>query len=129
MRLDWGVVEAWVQGYEQAWRSPGTALLALLFTRDGTYLLSPWVDPIEGIDAISEFWEAERASPDEPFTLRSEVLAVDGMVAVVRTAVTYRCGADRHWRNLWILRFAEDGRCSRFEEWPFAPDQFDGHES
>ena len=31
------------------------------------------------------------------------------------------------WRDLWVLEFAEDGRCSAFEEWPFAPKQDDGH--
>jgi len=33
----------------------------------------------------------------------------------------------RPWRDLWVLRFAADGRCSSFEEWPFAPGQPDGH--
>jgi hypothetical protein len=31
------------------------------------------------------------------------------------------------WRDLWVLRFDADGRCTAFEEWPFVPDQPDGH--
>jgi hypothetical protein len=58
--------------------------------------------------------------------MTSEVVAVEGEVAVVRAEVAYAATGDR-WRDLWILRFAPDGRCAAFEEWPFAPDQPDGH--
>ncbi len=111
----------WVEGYEHAWRSPGTEALAGLFTEDASYLASPWAEPILGLTAIGEFWEAERDGPDEPFTMTAEVVAVDGGVAVVRAEVEYAATGNR-WRDLWILRFAADGRCAEFEEWPFAPD-------
>ena len=32
------------------------------------------------------------------------------------------------WRDLWVIRFDDDGRCVAFEGWPFAPRQRDGHE-
>ena len=76
-------VRRWVDAYEQAWRAAGTAGLAGLFTQDATYRASPWAPPVEGLEAISEFWEAERDGPDEDFTMVSEVVAVDGDTAVV----------------------------------------------
>jgi len=120
-------VLGWVRMYEAAWRTPGTDRLAGVFTEDASYLVSPWEQPVQGLDAIGELWDAERTSPDEAFTMSSEVVAVDGDVAVVRAEVEYGATGDR-WRNLWILRFGTDGRCSSFEEWPFAPDQPDGHD-
>lgn len=124
--MDRAAVEKWIAGYEQAWRSAGTDRLAELFTPDGSYLPSPWRQPIEGVEAIARFWDSEREGPDEQFTVQPEVLAVDGDVAVARVDVDYTGGSD--WRNLWVLRFAPDGRCTAFEEWPFAPDQHDGHQ-
>jgi hypothetical protein len=53
-------------------------------------------------------------------------VAVDGDTAVVRVAVDYRGKKHTRWRDLWVIRFAPDGRCRTFEEWPFAPDQDDG---
>jgi ketosteroid isomerase-like protein len=124
--MDREAVASWVADYERLWRTPGTAGLVELFTPDASYLPSPWAPPLEGIAAIAAFWEAERDSADEDFTMSSEVVAVDGRTAVVRVWVDYG-PQGRPWRDLWVLRFAGDGRCAAFEEWPFAPDQPDGH--
>ena len=120
-------VRSWVDSYERAWREAGTTGLAGLFTEDATYLASPWQPPIEGLGAIAEFWEAEREGPDEEFTMVSEVVAVDGETAVVAAQVEYGGPEPQRWKDLWVLRFGTDGRCRAFEEWPFAPDQPDGH--
>jgi hypothetical protein len=50
-------------------------------------------------------------------------VAVEGATAVVRVEVKYGDPAHRQYRDLWIMRFADDGRCSAFEEWPFWPNQ------
>lgn len=111
--------------YERVWRTPGTDQLAELFTEQASYLTSPWAEPLVGLDAIAVFWEAERVGPDEGFTMSAQVLTVDEPLAVVRAEVDYATG--NRWRDLWVLRFASDGRCEAFEEWPFAPRQSDGH--
>jgi ketosteroid isomerase-like protein len=129
--MDRSDVEQWVDGYKLAWRTAGTDGLGDLFSRDASYLPSPWARPVEGLEAIARFWEDERDGADEPFTMAHEVVAVDGATAVVRVDVDY----DGHgampaqrWRDLWVLGFDADGRCAAFEEWPFAPGQRDGHE-
>lgn len=113
-------VEAWVRDYERLWRTAGTEGLADLFTQDATYRTTPWAEPVAGLAALRELWDAERDGPDEAFTMTSEVLAVDGPTAVVRVGVEYDA-PDGSWRDLWVLRLDDDGRCSAFEEWPFAP--------
>ena len=121
-------VAQWVSAYESAWRTAGTQELTDLFAPDVVYVPSPWARPLSGLAALSEFWEAERDGSDEGFSLRSEVVAVDGSVAVVRLWVDYSEPEAGRWRDLWVLRFDADGRCTEFEEWPFAPGQSDGHE-
>ena len=124
MSVERAAVERWVADYERLWRTEGTDALTEIFTEDATYSVSPWSEPIIGLAGLRELWEVERDSPAETFTMTSEVVAVDGDVAVVRVAVDY---TEQRWRDLWVIRFAEDGRCAAFEEWPFAPDQPDGH--
>jgi ketosteroid isomerase-like protein len=116
-------VSRWLFGYEAAWRAPGTEGLARLFTEDATYLQSPYEQPVTGLDAIGRMWEEEREGPGEVFSLAADVVAVDGQVAVVRAEVHYGDPSTQEYRDLWVIRFAADGRCAWFEEWPFWPQQ------
>jgi ketosteroid isomerase-like protein len=113
----------WIDRYEGAWRDPDTGSVRSLFTEDATYRMSPYEEPHSGLAAIAEMWEAEREGPDEAFTMTSEIVAVDGDVAVARVEVIYGDPNDREYRDLWVMRFAPDGRCVAFEEWPFWPGQ------
>ena len=117
-------VSDWITEYERAWRASHPDL-GRIFSDRFTYVASPWAEPIDGTDDLRRFWEASRA-PDERFEMRSEIVAVDGDTAVVRVTVDYDDG--ERWRDLWLITLDADGRCRRFEEWPFAPDQRDGHE-
>lgn len=114
-------VERWVEAYERAWRAAGTDLLNRLFSEDATYRISPYEEPVIGLDAIAARWERERVGPDEEFSMTREVVAVDRDTAVARIEVAYATGAE--YRDLWIISFAADGRCREFEEWPFWPGQ------
>ncbi len=115
------IVSRWLARYEAAWRAPGTDGLARLFTGDATYLHSPYEQPVTGLDAIRRMWEEDRDGPDEVFTLTAEILAVDGPTAVVRAEVRYGDPVRQEFRDLWVLRLHDDGRCSWFEEWPYWP--------
>jgi hypothetical protein len=114
-------VARWIAAYEAAWRAPGTGGLARIFTPDATYRQRPYDEPVVGLPAIARMWEAEREGPDEAFHMASEIIAVDGAAAVVRVRVLYGHPVTQEWRDLWLVRFAPDGRCAAFEEWPFAP--------
>ncbi len=116
-------VESWVAGYERAWRDAGVDGLAELFEEDATYRMSPYQEAATGLAEIGALWERERNGPDEEFTMAHEILAVDGETAVVRLEVRYGGPERLQYRDLWVLRFAADGRCREFEEWPFWPGQ------
>jgi SnoaL-like domain len=113
----------WIDRYERAWRTPGTALLEDLFASEATYLAAPFDPPMHGRVEIAAFWEAERESAEEIFALAWEPVAVEGHVGVARVEVSYGEPAARVYLDLWIVTLGEDGRCTAFEEWPFFPGQ------
>jgi SnoaL-like domain len=119
--VDRAALGRWIEAYERAWRTPGTEVLAELFAPEATYSMAPFEEPYRGLDAIAELWEAERVGPDEVFTMESEIVAVEGDTGVVRVEVRYGEPAQRLYRDLWIVRLADNGRCLAFEEWPFWP--------
>lgn len=114
-------VREWVVAYERAWRTPGTHGLFALFAADATYLHSPYEKPVVGIHAIGRMWNKDREGPDEVFTLTTEIVAVEGDTAVVRAEVLYGRPIVQEYRDLWLIRFGADGRCTHFEEWPYWP--------
>jgi hypothetical protein len=124
--VDRAALHDWIDRYERAWRTPGTDGLKDLFTADVVYSPSPWGDPVRGLAALAAFWDGVRDGPEEGFSLVSEVVAIDGDVAIARIEVNYAQG-DR-WRDLWVIKVDSDGRCVAFDEWPFSPNSADGHE-
>jgi hypothetical protein len=117
---------SWVERYERAWRSPGTATLAELFTDDASYSTGPYETPHVGLDAIAGMWDAEREGPDEIFTMTSAIVAAEGGTGVVRVEVRYGEPLRQEYRDLWIVDLGADGRCRAFEEWPFWPEGTNG---
>ena len=113
-------LESWIERYERAWRSPGTEQLAELFTADASYRTSPFEDPYIGLEAIAEMWEAESEGHDELFEMDVEVVAVEGDTGVARLEVRYLKTGGTTYRDLWVVTL-DEGRCTRFEEWPFWP--------
>ena len=108
----------WVAGYERAWRDGDTGGVERLFTPDVVYRRSPYHPPDAGHDAVKAFW---RDDVETEFTVAAEPVAVEGDSAVVRLEVHYLTPREQEYRDLWVLRFAPDGRVAEFEEWPFWP--------
>lgn len=116
--MDHDGVMGWVAAYERAWRDDDVDAVDGLFTEEARYLRSPYEEPLVGHAAIAEFW------PDDPgveFTMTASPVAVDGDHAVVRVEVRYLRPDPQEYRDLWVIRFAADGRAELFEEWPYWP--------
>ncbi len=118
-------VQAWLDGYIDAWRTYDPERIGALFTHDAEYRYHPWDEPLRGRDAIVRSWvvpEGPASSRDEPGTYhaRYEPYAVDGERAVAVGSTDYLAAdgsVERRYRNVFLLRFDEAGRCGSFTEW------------
>ncbi|WP_375388506.1 nuclear transport factor 2 family protein [uncultured Amnibacterium sp.] len=113
-----GLVEGWVQRYLRAWDSNDPADIRALLAPEAAYRFSPWEEPYVGHDAVTAAWLDHRdEAGDHEFTW--EVVAIDGDVAVVQGRTVYTAGptAGKDYRNLWVIRLAEDGTAVEFTEW------------
>jgi ketosteroid isomerase-like protein len=115
---DASTVSAWVAGYLTAWKSNAPDDIRALFTDDATYSGQPRdVRAWRGIDAIVAGWIEHADAPDS-FTFEWHPVATEGDTAVVQAAVEYL--GSTTWDDLWVIRFAPDGRAVEFTEWPIA---------
>jgi hypothetical protein len=121
--VDHEALARWIDRYERAWRTPGTAVLDELFAPSATYRAAPFAPVIRGRAAIGSFWETEREGPHEVFSMTWEPVAVENDIGVARVEVRYGDLPVRVYRDLWIVTLDDRGRCSAFEEWPFFPGQ------
>lgn len=114
-------VQTWLDRYVDAWRANDRATIEPLFTEDAIYRYRPYLDPaqtVTGSAAIADSWLEE---PDEPGTWEAsyEPFAVDGDRAVATGVSRYSAAPGkepRTFHNVFLLRFAPDGRCSDFTE-------------
>ena len=111
---------AWVRAYEQAWRERDRAAVERLFTEDAVYRYNPYRDDLalRGRNAIVTGWLEEDDDPDS-WEARYEPYAIEGNRAVATGWSRYEATGDepeRTFHNVFLLRFAADGRCSEFTE-------------
>jgi hypothetical protein len=111
-------VLSWPSAYERAWRDGDLAAVEALFTEEATHRDSPYEAAHVGHDAIRAFWLVDEG---KTFTVDAAVVAVEGSTAVIRLEVRYGDPVTQEYRDLWVLRFADDGRVADFEEWAYGP--------
>jgi uncharacterized protein (TIGR02246 family) len=117
--MDANMLKAWVDRYQEAWRTDDTDILRQLFTPDAVYLPGPFEEPWRGIDEIVKGW-LEIGDSEEQWEFKYGVVAVTTEVAVIQGWTTYKGRAgrpDRDYSNIWLIWFAPEGRAKEFREW------------
>lgn len=121
--MDRPAVEGWIDAYRRAWTTDDPADIEALFTEDATYSPFPWPRDDRwwrGRDQIVDKWIG-RGDSKIGWTFEHEVLAVEGDTAVIEGWTSYDRGEGAAWEeayaNIWLVRFAPDGRAREFAEW------------
>jgi hypothetical protein len=119
MTADMEQVGVWLGRYVDAWTSNDRSEIESLFTTDAVYHAEPYTAPLVGATAIADAWLAQ---PDEPWMWSATYapLLVSGDLGVgVGTSTYYAVGGavENVYHNIFVLTFAEDGRCSEYREW------------
>ena len=114
-------LQDWLDRYVVAWRANQREPIEELFTEDAVYRYRPYGDDEHanhGREAIIEAWLEDTDAPD---TWRAEYhpFAIEGDRAVATGWSRYLATDDepeRTYHNVFLMRFAPDGRCAEFTE-------------
>lgn len=102
----------WLEGYIKAWASKDEDDVRAIFTEDAEYWFRPDDDaPAIGADAIVAMW----SKPEPSRTHDLAVLIENDELGIIKGTVDYPGHAS--YSNLWEVRFAPDGRATKFVEW------------
>jgi hypothetical protein len=108
-------LSTWIDKYRRAWESNEPDDIRALFTEDAEYRTEPYGEPWRGHGEIVEGWIEARDEPGEAdFEWKPIVSTPDLGIA---EGVTDYADRGAVYSNLWVVRFAPDGRATEFTEW------------
>jgi len=108
-------LSSWMEKYQRAWESNEPADIKALFTETAEYRTEPYSEPWVGHAGIVDGWIEAKDEPGEAaFTWMPVVSTADVGIAQAETVYEAR---GITYSNLWVIRFAPDGRATAFTEW------------
>lgn len=115
---DAGVSErlaTWMDGYLAAWTDNHPDHISALFTEEAIYDPQTADGELHGATNIVRWWREIDDDPDNwgfewlPLVEKDDLAIITGITRYYEPPTTYR--------NLWVIRFDESGRCRDFTEW------------
>ena len=108
-------LEKWMDEYVLAWSTNDATQIAGLFSPDAVYDSQTSAGERNGVEEIVAWWT--EVDDDEenwefewrPLVETDEVVVVTGRTRYIEPPLSYR--------NLFVIRFDDEGRCYDFTEW------------
>jgi uncharacterized protein (TIGR02246 family) len=119
MGLTKNAFASWLDSYGRAWESRDPQAAADLFADDGTYRVTPFVEPTRGRQAILEYW-TNVAQTEQDIQFGYEILSVAPNLGIARwwaSFVIVRPGLQTKLDGIFLISLGENGRCRSLHEW------------
>jgi len=119
MSVDPAAFKSWLDAYGRAWESRDPQAAAKLFTEDGTYQVTPFLEPMRGRQAILAYW-SQVAETEEGIRFGYEILAVTPEIGVARwwaSFVRVPPGLQTKLDGIFLISLDADCRCKSLREW------------
>ena len=115
-------VQAWLDGYVEAWRKNQPELVEALFTEDVVYRFRPYDGPGLSVDGLTDLVDGWTEDSDDARQWQASYrpFVVEGDRAVATGTSHYFATDDvpeKIYHNCFLLRFAPNGRCAEFTEY------------
>jgi len=117
--MDRATFEKWLEAYGRAWRERNAQAAADLYTEDGTYQVTPFVEPMRGRAAILEYW-LHVSETQRDIQFGHAVLAVTSDWGVARWWASFVIeppGLQTKLDGIFLISLDGDGRCRSLKEW------------
>jgi SnoaL-like domain len=119
MRKDAVAFKSWLDAYGQAWENRNPEAATALFAENGTYQVTPFVEPICGRKAIFEYW-SEVARTEENIRFGYEILVASPELNIAKWSASFIIVPPRLQTQLdgiFLISLDEQGRCKSLQEW------------
>jgi hypothetical protein len=117
--MEHAAFKSWLEAYGNSWRNRDPRTAAELFTEDGTYQVTPFVEPMRGRPAIFEYW-SHVAETERDIQFGYEILAVTQEAGIARWWSSFLIvpqGLQTKLDGIFLITLDADGRCQSLREW------------
>jgi SnoaL-like domain len=117
--MEQSAFKAWLEEYGRAWMGRDARAAAELYTVDGTYQVTPFVEPMRGRAAILAYW-THVAETERDIEFGYEVLAVTAGIGIARwwtSFVIVPQGLETRLDGIFVIELDAEGRCRSLREW------------
>jgi hypothetical protein len=111
--------KSWLDAYGQAWENRNPEAATALFIENGTYQVTPFLEPMYGRKAIFEYW-SEVARTEENIRFEYQILAANAEVNIARWSASFvrvPPGLQTQLDGIFLISLDEGGRCKSLQEW------------
>lgn len=111
--------KSWLDAYRQAWENRNPEAATALFTENGTYQVTLFLEPMSGRKAIFEYW-SEVARKEEDITFGYEILAANPELNIARWSASFVIvppGLQTKLDGIFLISLDGQGRCTSLQEW------------
>lgn len=109
----------WLERYGQSWEARDARAAAELYAEDGTYQVTPFVEPMRGRPAIFAYW-SNVAQTEVDIHFGYEVLAVTPEQGIARwwaSFVRIPPGLNTKLDGIFVIILDDKGKCTCLREW------------
>jgi hypothetical protein len=109
----------WLDSYGRAWEARNPQAAADLYAEDGTYQVTPFLEPMRGKPAILEYW-THVAQTQQNIQFGYEILAVTPEHGIARwwaSFVIVPPSLNTKLDGIFLICLDETGRCHSLREW------------
>ena len=110
----------WLERFGDAWRHRDPDAVTALFAPGARYQDSPFAEPLDGVEAILDYWRSASRHSGDDVEFHAEVLAFDEDAGIAHWHAEFTAvPAEHHVALDGILLATLDaqGRCTDLREW------------
>ena len=117
--MDRSALQSWLEAYGRAWRERDAQAAASLYTENGTYQVTPFVEPMRGRAAILDYW-SNVARTQEKIQFGYEILAVTDEFGIAHWQASFVIVPQQlHTKldGIFLIALDSTGLCISLREW------------
>jgi hypothetical protein len=108
--------KSWLDAYGRAWESRSPEAASALFAENGTYQVTPFLNPLCGRKAIFQYW-SEVARTEENIEFKYEILVANAELNIAKWSASFIIVPQTKLDGIFWISFDAKGRRTSLREW------------